>query len=658
MAGNEVRIVVTAQDHASAVIGGISAKSVALGVTFGTMAADMSRSAARAARDVAMLGVNFNAMKEQAQVAFTTMLGDGAKARSFLGELQAFAAKTPFEFPELVRASQRLKAMGFEGEQLLPVMRDIGDAVAGLGGGPEVIDRVVIAFGQIQSKGRAMSQEMLQLTEAGIPAWRFLAEAIGTSIPEAMDLVEDRAIDAATTIAAVRAGMEREFGGMMAQQATTWNGLISTVKDNARILAGELTAGVFVTLKSHLVDFMSWYEANKGEVLRIGKETIESVIAWVSAFATGAREVMGWLSQLHGFLSQSRAGILVEIGLIGAAFTLAFGPAGVILVAAGGLLVALGLWEGDWRDFFSKLPDPVLAAAEDILTIMQSVVQGIDDTMRAMGPFFAAGAAVRGEFGLARDILTGEAQTTFNGAAQSIARRRAEIRDQRDQNAVDRWAVPGRPDPWALPMPGASDAKSPIDIIKDFSSQVGSSAKGAKELTEAEKALDESRREMARTIEQIQKSLLDDQIKAYQEGGFGQLEAIRATQATMMDEVRTKAGELQQIWGLEFPDALSRAFDIVKTGIDAITESARKLQDAGISYINSLNSQGVKRYAPGVFETIAGSFGLNSSFGGGGGVPGSDAVNAALDAFRAGAAAANANLVAGIGAPALDVQVP
>ena len=49
---------------------------------------------------------------------------------------------------------------------------------------------MVIALGEMQAKGKAASQEMMQLTEAGIPAWEMLAEAIGVGIPEAMKMVE------------------------------------------------------------------------------------------------------------------------------------------------------------------------------------------------------------------------------------------------------------------------------------------------------------------------------------------------------------------------------------------------------------------------------------------------------------------------------------
>src|SRR5688572_8251688 len=47
------------------------------------------------------MGVKVAADAQTAAVGFETMLGSGEKAAAFMKDLQAFAAKTPFEFPEL-----------------------------------------------------------------------------------------------------------------------------------------------------------------------------------------------------------------------------------------------------------------------------------------------------------------------------------------------------------------------------------------------------------------------------------------------------------------------------------------------------------------------------------------------------------------------------
>ena len=198
---------------------------------------------------VAGLGVAFNAMQEQAQVAFTTMLGDGGKAKVFLEGLKDFAAKTPFEFPDLVRAAQRLMAMGFAATDVKPLLSAVGNAVAGLGGGAAEIDRVTLALGQMSGRGKIATGEMNQLTEVGIPAWKILADGIGVTEGKLRGMVEKGMVPAGKGIEVLVAGMNDKFGGMMEKQAETFNGLVSTIKDESRFLAAELTTGLFDVIK-------------------------------------------------------------------------------------------------------------------------------------------------------------------------------------------------------------------------------------------------------------------------------------------------------------------------------------------------------------------------------------------------------------------------
>jgi hypothetical protein len=49
---------------------------------------------------------------EQTKAAFTTMIGDAAKAEATLARLRELGAQTPFEFPELADAGRKLIAFG------------------------------------------------------------------------------------------------------------------------------------------------------------------------------------------------------------------------------------------------------------------------------------------------------------------------------------------------------------------------------------------------------------------------------------------------------------------------------------------------------------------------------------------------------------------
>lgn len=168
---------------------------------------------------------------EQADIALSTMLGP-ERAKAMLEDLADFARTTPFEMSGLTSATQKLLAYGFAAEDVIPMLTSVGDASAALGAGEQGVDSLVRALGQLQAKGKASAEEMLQLTEVGVPAWQYLADVVSNGdIPKAMDMVTNGAVDADTAISALRAGMDRDFGGLMAEQAGTLQGVLSNLTD-------------------------------------------------------------------------------------------------------------------------------------------------------------------------------------------------------------------------------------------------------------------------------------------------------------------------------------------------------------------------------------------------------------------------------------------
>lgn len=205
-----------------------------------------------------VMGVKAQAAWEQASIGFTTMLGSASKAKSFMGELQTFAAKTPFELPGLIQGSQQLLAYGFNAKDIIPLLTKVGDASAGLGAGQEGIDRIVRGLGQIKAKGKASAEEMMQLAELGIPAWQFLADKIGVSIPEAMDKVSKGQVGAATTINAILEGMGNRFGGLMEKQSTSIGGLWSTLHDTVTQSTRQMVEPFQDDIKRALSTAITW----------------------------------------------------------------------------------------------------------------------------------------------------------------------------------------------------------------------------------------------------------------------------------------------------------------------------------------------------------------------------------------------------------------
>lgn len=188
----------------------------------------------------AKTGVSTAAHFETAEVGMTTMLGSAEKAKNMLNDLAKFSARTPFELRGIVDSSKQLLAYGFKAEQIMPILQDVGDAAGALGLGNEGVDRITRALGQFKVKGRVMAEEMLQLTETGIPAYEILAEHYGKTVREVTEMVHKGEVDAESGIEALRKGMHKRYQGLMDRQAETLSGIMSNIKDQFALTTKDL----------------------------------------------------------------------------------------------------------------------------------------------------------------------------------------------------------------------------------------------------------------------------------------------------------------------------------------------------------------------------------------------------------------------------------
>lgn len=219
------------------------------------MSAATAATAVAAAGSIMKMGLETAAANEQASIAFTTLLGDAGKAQDYLKELSDFAAKTPFELPGLRNAASRLIAVGTESSRVIPIMSALGDATSAMGTGAEGIDRAVTALSQMQQKGKVTGEEMLQLAEAGVPAWDALATALGKSVSETQKLVSSGKVTTDQLFSAIEnrsgAAMQR-VSGMMDKQSQSLTGLVSTLKDTVSQQLGQAMGPAVEAIKKSL----------------------------------------------------------------------------------------------------------------------------------------------------------------------------------------------------------------------------------------------------------------------------------------------------------------------------------------------------------------------------------------------------------------------
>ncbi|MCM0760663.1 tape measure protein [Sporomusa sphaeroides DSM 2875] len=216
-------------------------------------------------------GIQFNSTLEQSEIAFGSMLKSADAGKALLRDLMQMAEKTPFEFADLQTGAKRLLAFGFAAKDILPMLTAIGDATSALGmSGAEGINRLGLALGQMRAKGKVAGGEMMQLTEAGIPAWEILAKAIGKTTAEVMEMSEKGLIPAEQAIQYLIAGMNERFGGMMEKQSQTFQGQMSNLGDVVSSTMGLVVKPAFDVLSNSTLPAVTEQVSLLRDVLQAG----------------------------------------------------------------------------------------------------------------------------------------------------------------------------------------------------------------------------------------------------------------------------------------------------------------------------------------------------------------------------------------------------
>ena len=187
---------------------------------------------------------------ETQRKSLEVLTGSLTKTNSIIQELQAFGSVTPFTSSELIEQTKRLKAFGFQTDELVDTTKRLAN-VAGATGAD--LQGIATAFGQIRAKGKLQQEENLQLLERGVDITTELKNITGLQ-GEAFEKAQRQGKIGADLVNQALINLTNEggafFGGATAQ-ATTLNGKLSTLVDSVQNLArtlGEVLGPAFKTI--------------------------------------------------------------------------------------------------------------------------------------------------------------------------------------------------------------------------------------------------------------------------------------------------------------------------------------------------------------------------------------------------------------------------
>ena len=162
------------------------------------------------------------------EVSFRTLLGSQEKATELMRQMNEFAAATPLMIDDLAKGAQTMLGFNVNPDEVMPMLKAIGDISMG---DAQKFQALTLSFSQMQSVGKLMGQDLLQMINAGFSPLAVMADKTGKSIGELKEEMSKGAITADMVKQAfIDATSEGgQFYGMLDGQSNTIKGALGAL---------------------------------------------------------------------------------------------------------------------------------------------------------------------------------------------------------------------------------------------------------------------------------------------------------------------------------------------------------------------------------------------------------------------------------------------
>jgi len=259
---------------------------------------------------------------EQAKIAFSTMLGSAAKANDLLKQIEGFAEHTPFQEKDLEGYAKQLLATGYSAQQIIPMLKSMGDVAAGVG--MDKMPILVRAMGFMHNTGVADLGNLESMMEAGVPILDKLAQQMGMNKIQLKALVSAGRVGYAQVAQAMQqmTGKGGVFNDMMSKQMNTIGGLWSNLKDTLDFLYRDIGMKLLPSLKSVVKTIQSFIAANREAIINgvvKGFNLLAYVIGFIIGVIRGLIDDFGGINKVSAFFKANLLKIVVAMLAFGAA---------------------------------------------------------------------------------------------------------------------------------------------------------------------------------------------------------------------------------------------------------------------------------------------------------------------------------------------------
>lgn len=409
-------------------------------VAAGQLIADFAKKAASSLQSVVKSGLDYNRSMESYLTNFKVMLGDEQLAAEKLEEIRRMAASTPFSLSELTEGTQTLLQFGVAADNTTGVLKRLGDISLG---NADKLQTLVRAYGKMSSAQKVTLENVNMMIDAGFNPLNQICDATGESMSALYKRISDGKVSFNELEAAVAAATSEggQFYNGMLEASQTFNGRLSTLKDNMAALTGELTSGLFSALRDIIVKANELVVSITEDDAKMAalKETIGVLTAAVvavtaavlsykttvaaataiTALHTAATTAM---AAAHKAAAAGATGLQVAQAALNT--VLSANPIGLVVAALAALAAGLVTAYHTSETFRSAVDSAFSAIQKTASNVIGSVVDWINELVARIKGAAAALGSLKNGLGAAKDAYN-EAYSNSIGSYQQSKRDKA-----------------------------------------------------------------------------------------------------------------------------------------------------------------------------------------------------------------------------------------
>lgn len=337
MGREKVEIIITASDQASGPLRGIRGAlggivSVAGGILGAQLFTNLASGMANMGRE-ALTAVGSHQLLEQSLQSLSAreLLNTGQaedmaealgmaseRAKELLSWTEQLAIKSPFDQAGVAEAFRTAMAYGFTSEEAQRLTQVTLDFATASGSGTAAMNSIALALGQMAARGKVSMQEIMQLTNAGVPAMQILQDAFGMAGGELEKAFQRGEITAEQAIETIVSTLERDFAGAAERASGGVTGMLNALGDIKEMGLRELFGSAFEALEPLGEELLEWLQGpglekigewgeKLGEFVAQAVELgmqIPEVIGNIKELFTGEAERPAWLEGIFGAVTQ------------------------------------------------------------------------------------------------------------------------------------------------------------------------------------------------------------------------------------------------------------------------------------------------------------------------------------------------------------------